>query len=152
VLPALPGRNRAATGSPAPIAPWSKAPAWPFRTFDGPRGFGTYWRDNDMSGSWKSQAGLRRAAPRSHPRRSGGPARAGVRAPVHQGAVRRLQGPDLRCRRREAADRAARRGEQRRRDRPQRGHLPCLHRPPAAQQGLTWRQMVAWWTKCRPGQ
>ncbi|MEV0965490.1 hypothetical protein AB0J25_23405 [Streptomyces sp. NPDC049910] len=30
-------------------------PVWPFRTFDGPRGFGTYWRDNDMSGSWKAR-------------------------------------------------------------------------------------------------
>jgi hypothetical protein len=30
-------------------------PAWPFRTFDGPRGFGTYWRANDMSGSWKAR-------------------------------------------------------------------------------------------------
>lgn len=30
-------------------------PAWPFRTFDGPRGFGTYWRDNGMSGSWKAR-------------------------------------------------------------------------------------------------
>ncbi|MFD8901277.1 hypothetical protein [Streptomyces ardesiacus] len=32
-----------------------KPPAWPFRTFDGPRGFGTYWRANDMSGSWKAR-------------------------------------------------------------------------------------------------
>ncbi|MEU1661545.1 hypothetical protein ABZ527_36475 [Streptomyces griseofuscus] len=30
-------------------------PAWPFRTFDGPRGFGTYWRDNGMSGSRKAR-------------------------------------------------------------------------------------------------
>ncbi|MEV5273409.1 hypothetical protein [Streptomyces werraensis] len=32
-----------------------KPPTWPFRTFDGPRGFGTYWRDNNMSGSWKAR-------------------------------------------------------------------------------------------------
>ncbi|MFF1932012.1 hypothetical protein [Streptomyces sp. NPDC058228] len=32
-----------------------KSPVWPFRTFDGPRGFGTYWRDNGMSGSWKAR-------------------------------------------------------------------------------------------------
>lgn len=30
-------------------------PAWPFRTFDGPRGFGTYWRDNGMRGSWQAR-------------------------------------------------------------------------------------------------
>ncbi|MER7576888.1 hypothetical protein [Streptomyces sp. NPDC126514] len=30
-------------------------PSWPFRSFDGPRGFGTYWRDNNMSGSWKAR-------------------------------------------------------------------------------------------------
>ncbi|MFI9809512.1 hypothetical protein ACIHEJ_35135 [Streptomyces sp. NPDC052301] len=28
-----------------------KPPTWPFKTFGGPRGFGTYWRDNGMSGS-----------------------------------------------------------------------------------------------------
>ncbi|MFE4054418.1 hypothetical protein [Streptomyces sp. YIM B13518] len=28
-----------------------KPPVRPFRTFDGPRGFGTYWRANGMSGS-----------------------------------------------------------------------------------------------------
>uniref|UniRef100_UPI002F91BB4F hypothetical protein n=1 Tax=Streptomyces virginiae TaxID=1961 RepID=UPI002F91BB4F len=32
-----------------------QVPAWPFRTFDGPRGFGTYWRKNDMSGSWQAR-------------------------------------------------------------------------------------------------
>ncbi|MER7178535.1 hypothetical protein ABT404_03430 [Streptomyces hyaluromycini] len=32
-----------------------KAPTWPFRMFDGPRGFGTYWRDNGMSGSWQAR-------------------------------------------------------------------------------------------------
>ncbi len=32
-----------------------KPPTWPFRTFDGPRGFGTYWRDNDMRGSWQAR-------------------------------------------------------------------------------------------------
>ncbi|MFE9240481.1 hypothetical protein [Streptomyces sp. NPDC007007] len=32
-----------------------KPPSWPFRSFDGPRGFGTYWRDNSMSGSWKAR-------------------------------------------------------------------------------------------------
>ncbi|MGP3974457.1 hypothetical protein ACTWQF_10720 [Streptomyces sp. 8N114] len=30
-------------------------PAWPFRTFEGPRGFGTYWRDNGMRGSWQAR-------------------------------------------------------------------------------------------------
>ncbi|MGW4937326.1 hypothetical protein ACWEQH_30715 [Streptomyces sp. NPDC004166] len=30
-------------------------PAWPFRTFDGPRGFGTYWRDNGMRNNWQAQ-------------------------------------------------------------------------------------------------
>ncbi|MFI2429758.1 hypothetical protein ACH5A7_37775 [Streptomyces sp. NPDC018955] len=30
-------------------------PDWPFRTFDGPRGFGTYWRANGMSGSWQAR-------------------------------------------------------------------------------------------------
>ncbi|MCG8969045.1 hypothetical protein JRC61_25975 [Streptomyces sp. CL12-4] len=33
-----------------------KPPVWPFRTFDGPRGFGTYWRANGMSGSGGWQA------------------------------------------------------------------------------------------------
>ncbi|WP_413755112.1 hypothetical protein [Streptomyces sp. MMBL 11-3] len=32
-----------------------KPPVWPFRTFDGPRGFGTYWRANGMSGSWQAR-------------------------------------------------------------------------------------------------
>ncbi|MET8514383.1 hypothetical protein [Streptomyces sp. NPDC005077] len=32
-----------------------KSLVWPFRAFDGPRGFGTYWRDNGMSGSWKAR-------------------------------------------------------------------------------------------------
>ncbi|MGW8955618.1 hypothetical protein [Streptomyces sp. NPDC055709] len=32
-----------------------KPPTWPFRTFDGPHGFGTYWRDNDMRGSWQAR-------------------------------------------------------------------------------------------------
>ncbi|CAL9327796.1 hypothetical protein SUDANB106_00009 [Streptomyces sp. enrichment culture] len=32
-----------------------KPPSWPFRTFDGPRGFGTYWRANGMSGSWQAR-------------------------------------------------------------------------------------------------
>ncbi|MFF1566880.1 hypothetical protein ACFVY1_25705 [Streptomyces sp. NPDC058293] len=27
-----------------------EGPQWPFRTFDGPHGFGTYWRKNGMSG------------------------------------------------------------------------------------------------------
>ncbi|MGW7073081.1 hypothetical protein ACWGII_40250 [Streptomyces sp. NPDC054855] len=31
-------------------------PQWPFRTFDGPHGFGTYWRRNDMSGGGGWQA------------------------------------------------------------------------------------------------
>jgi len=30
-------------------------PVWPFRTFEGPHGFGTYWRDNDMRGSWQAR-------------------------------------------------------------------------------------------------
>ncbi|MEV7077806.1 hypothetical protein AB0N88_04500 [Streptomyces sp. NPDC093516] len=33
-----------------------KPPVWPFRTFDGWRGFGTYWRANGMSGSGGWQA------------------------------------------------------------------------------------------------
>lgn len=32
-----------------------KPPVWPFRMFDGPRGFGTYWRANGMSGSWQAR-------------------------------------------------------------------------------------------------
>jgi hypothetical protein len=32
-----------------------KEPTWPFRTFDGPHGFGTHWRDNDMRGSWQAR-------------------------------------------------------------------------------------------------
>ncbi|MFF7888702.1 hypothetical protein ACH40F_47945 [Streptomyces sp. NPDC020794] len=32
-----------------------EAPTWPFRTFDGPRGFGTYWRNHDMRNSWQAR-------------------------------------------------------------------------------------------------
>ncbi|MFI9345722.1 hypothetical protein ACIG0D_31345 [Streptomyces sp. NPDC052773] len=30
-------------------------PVWPFRTFEGPRGFGTYWCANGMRGSWQAR-------------------------------------------------------------------------------------------------
>lgn len=30
-------------------------PVWPFRTFDGPHGFGTYWRNHDMRNSWQAR-------------------------------------------------------------------------------------------------
>ncbi|MDX3550114.1 hypothetical protein PV724_47525 [Streptomyces europaeiscabiei] len=30
-------------------------PTWPFRTFDGPRGFGTYWRNHGRRDSWQAR-------------------------------------------------------------------------------------------------
>ncbi len=106
-------------------------PTWPFRPFDGPRGFGTYWRDNDMRGSWQARRdcieqilGPTRDALEELQER--------VRAPLHPGAVGQLQESDLRRRRGEAADCTAGRREQRRGDRPPRRRLSGVHRSSAA--------------------
>ncbi|WP_333774456.1 hypothetical protein [Streptomyces sp. IBSBF 3136] len=107
-------------------------PVWPFRAFDGPRGFGSYWRDNDMSGSWKARRDCVEA----------------ILGPTRD-ALEELQELECESRFRNgpagsfknlifAAD-----GEkpemvlrdavkQRRGDRPQRAHLPGVHRSAAA--------------------
>ncbi|MET7543064.1 hypothetical protein [Streptomyces sp. NPDC005507] len=122
------------------------APAWPFRTFDGPRGFGTYWRDNDMSGSWKAR--------RDCIEQLLGPTRDALEDLQELEYERRFtKGPSGSFKNLIfAAD-----GEK-----PQivlrdavnndveivRHADTCLvYTDPPPPQGLTWRQMVAWWTK-----
>ncbi|MGW2892952.1 hypothetical protein ACWDDN_48210 [Streptomyces griseoruber] len=61
------GRDRRLTNDTVPVVIRARRavierlalepPTWPFRAFDGPRGFGSYWRDNGMSGSWKGRRG-----------------------------------------------------------------------------------------------
>ncbi|MFH0246231.1 hypothetical protein ACGRHY_28290 [Streptomyces sp. HK10] len=121
-------------------------PVWPFRTFDGPRGFGSYWRDNDMSGSWKAR--------RDCVERILGPTR---------DALEELQELEYEARFRGgpagsfknlifAAD--GEKPEMVLRDAVnndveivRNAHTCLVLTDPLPPQGLTWRQMVAWWQK-----
>lgn len=123
-----------------------EAPAWPFRTFDGPRGFGTYWRNNDMRGSWQAR--------RDCIEQILGPARDALEG-LQELEYERLftKGPSGSFKNLIfAADGA----------KPQivlrdavnndveivRHADACLvYTDPLPPQGLTWRQMVAWWMK-----
>lgn len=121
-------------------------PSWPFRSFDGPRGFGTYWRDNDMSGSWKAR--------RDCIEQLLGPARDALEDLQELEYERRFtKGPSGSFKNLIfAADGA----------KPQivlrdavnndveivRNSDNCLvFNDPLPPHGLTWRQMVAWWWK-----
>ncbi|RZU46508.1 hypothetical protein EV284_1189 [Streptomyces sp. BK022] len=122
-----------------------KPPAWPFRTFDGPRGFGSYWRDHDMSGSWKAR--------RDCVEKILGPTR---------DALEELQELEYESRFRNgpagsfknlifAAD--GEKPEMVLRDAVnndveivRNAHTCLVFTDPLPPQGLTWRQMVAWWT------
>ncbi|MGW1008020.1 hypothetical protein [Streptomyces sp. NPDC002520] len=101
-----------------------KAPTWPFRTFDGPRGFGIYWRENGMSGSWQAR--------RNCVEQILGPTRDALEELQELEYQSRFRKGPAGHRRREAGARAAGRGEQRRGDRPQRARLPDVHRSAAA--------------------
>ncbi|MFJ3106521.1 hypothetical protein [Streptomyces sp. NPDC086835] len=120
--------------------------SWPFRTFDGPRGFGTYWRDNGMSGSWKAR--------RDCIEQILGPTRDALEDLQELEYERRFtKGPSGSFKNLIfAADGA----------KPQivlrdavnndveivRHADTCLvFTDPLPPHGLTWRQMVAWWTK-----
>ncbi|WP_234312123.1 hypothetical protein [Streptomyces griseus] len=121
-------------------------PAWPFRTFDGPRGFGTYWRDNDMRNSWQAR--------RDCIEQILGPTRDALEEPQELEYERRFtNGPSGSFKNLIfAADGA----------KPQivlrdavnndveivRHADTCLvFTDPLPPQGLAWRQMVAWWRK-----
>ncbi|MCX5450276.1 hypothetical protein [Streptomyces nigrescens] len=123
-----------------------KPPTWPFRTFDGPRGFGTYWRDNDMRNSWQAR--------RDCIEQILGPARDALEDLQELEYERRFtNGPSGSFKNLIfAADGA----------KPQivlrdavnndveivRHADACLvFTDPLPPHGLTWRQMVAWWTK-----
>ncbi|MFH8485318.1 hypothetical protein [Streptomyces longisporoflavus] len=121
-------------------------PVWPFRTFNGPRGFGTYWRANDMSGSWQAR--------RDCIEQILGPTRDALEELEELEYERRFtKGPPGTFKNLIfAADRV----------KPQivlrdavnneveivRHAEACLvFTDPLPPQGLTWRQLVAWWTK-----
>ncbi|MFF9229387.1 MULTISPECIES: hypothetical protein [unclassified Streptomyces] len=121
-------------------------PAWPFRAFDGPRGFGSYWRGNDMSGSWKAR--------RDCVEKLLGPTR---------DALEELQELEYESRFRNgptgsfknlifAAD--GEKPEMVLRDAVnndveivRNAHTCLVFTDPLPPQGLTWRQMVTWWKK-----
>ncbi|MFI8243451.1 hypothetical protein ACIF83_40465 [Streptomyces sp. NPDC085866] len=123
-----------------------KPPVWPFRAFDGPRGFGSYWRDHDMSGSWKAR--------RDCVEEILGPTR---------DALEELQELEYESRFRNgpagsfknlifAAD--GEKPEMVLRDAVKNdveivrnAHTCLVFTDPLPPQGLTWRQMVAWWKK-----
>ncbi|MYR83654.1 hypothetical protein GTY41_01510 [Streptomyces sp. SID685] len=121
-------------------------PVWPFRTCDGPRGFGSYWRDNDMSGSWKARRDCVET----------------ILGPTRD-ALEELQELEYESRFRKgpagsfknlifAAD--GEKPEMVLRDAVnndveivRNAHTCLVFTDPLPPQGLTWRQMVAWWTK-----
>jgi very-short-patch-repair endonuclease len=121
-------------------------PAWPFRAFDGPRGFGAYWRDNGMSGSWQAR--------RDCVEEILGPTR---------DALEELQELEYESRFRngpsgsfknlifaavgEKPEMVLRDAVNNDVEIVRNAHTCLVFTDPLPPQGLTWRQMVAWWTK-----
>jgi hypothetical protein len=121
-------------------------PTWPFRTFDGPRGFGTYWRDNGMRNSWQAR--------RDCIEQILGPTRDALEDLEEQEYERRFSrgpsgtfknlifaavGPKPQIVLRDAVNNDV--------EIVRHADTCLIFTDPLPPHGLTWRQMIAWWTK-----
>lgn len=123
-----------------------KPPVWPFRTFEGPRGFGTYWRANGMSGSWQAR--------RNCIEQILGPTRDALEDLQELEYERRFtNGPSgefknlIFAAAGEKPDIVLRDAVNNDVEIVRNADTCLVFTDPLPPQGLTWRQMVAWWQK-----